>query len=94
MIIPINDKWRIASDERNWTVQTKITSKKRGEEWLAKSYHATLAQASQSLSQRLARAIETNTLTEALVEIEQLSTTLTGALTPHFKPDQEKRSNG
>ena len=66
MIIQVTDDYRIASDEHSWIVQrikrygpdTKSAEQGITEKWESITWHPTLAQAGQSLSERLWRVCE------------------------------------
>ncbi len=69
MILPIDHKHRIRSDEHCWAVET---TRKRGSKtcWRGISYHPTLEAAVNSLGQRMVRTSNATTLVEALRAVE------------------------
>lgn len=56
MILLINDKWRIATDEHQWIVQQRI-GKSGKEQWKARSWHTTPLNAVWSVVSRGVREI-------------------------------------
>ena len=61
MIIPINERYRITSDEYQWIIQKKRSRKGR-EDWESKLSFGTFESALQSLGELLVRRSEANTL--------------------------------
>ena len=61
MIIPINDRYRIASDPRQWMIQEPRT--RNGEtEWESKYYFGTLESAVKELRELMVRTSDAQTL--------------------------------
>jgi len=81
MIIPINDRYRISSDEYQWIIQTK-RNRKGKEDWQARLYYPTLKAALEGLGELMVRQSDVATLADALAEVENVATTLSQALTP------------
>ena len=81
MIIPIIEQCRITTDPYQWIIQKRRTRRGR-EEWESQTYHPSFQSALQSLGEHLVRASDTQTLEEALVAVENVTTTLSQALTP------------
>ena len=81
MIIPINARYRIVSDEYQWIIQRKRTRKGK-EDWQARLYYPTLKAALEGLGDLMVRQSDVATLADALVEVENVTTTLSQALTP------------
>ena len=83
MIIPINDRYRIASDPRQWMIQEPRT--RNGEtEWESRYYFGTLESAVKELREVMVRTSDGETLVGMdLADIEKVTTTLSRALTPH-----------
>jgi len=81
MIIPINDRYRITSDEYQWIIQ-KMRNRKGKEDWQARLYYPTLKAALEGLGDLMVRQSDVATLADALVEVENVTTTLSQALTP------------
>lgn len=83
MIIPIDSDYRITSDALCWKVEKSGTLK--GEAvWSPISWHETPGGAVKSLSRRLVRSCETETLEEAIHAVEEIGEKLTKALTPRL----------
>ena len=80
MIIPINQQYRITADPYQWIIQTKRTKYVK-EEWRAETYHPTVESALQSLGELLVRQSNAETLADALVEVRNVATQLSQALT-------------
>ena len=81
MIIPINDRYRITSDEYQWIIQTK-RNRKGKEDWQARFYYPTLKAALEGLGELMVRQSDVATLADALAKVENVATTLSQALTP------------
>ena len=81
MIIPINDQYRISSDEYQWIIQTK-RNRKGKKDWQARFYYPTLKAALEGLGELMVRQSDVVTLADALAEVENVATTLSQALTP------------
>ena len=84
MEIPINEKYRLSSDEYQWIVQ-KRRSRKGKVAWTNLEYHSRLDSAVRSLGELMVRRSKVNTLVDALKEVETIATTLSQALTPHIE---------
>jgi len=86
MILPINDKYRIASDSRQWIVQTPVkTSKKYPDGWQSSSYYVSLPQLVDALCDRMLRESHATGVAEGLEEVKRIWRTLTHALAPHYE---------
>ena len=81
MIIPINDKYRLKSDEYQWIIERKRTRKGR-EDWQARLFYPTVKAAVQGIGELMVRQSKANTLVDALEAVENVATTLSQALTP------------
>lgn len=86
MIIPIDEEWRIATDEYQWIVQRSQVagdnSRNPGSiRWINQSFHGSLDSAIRSLGQRMLRTSNAETLAEALEVFKNVSDTLSQALT-------------
>ena len=84
MEIPINEKYRLSSDEYQWIVQKRRTRKGKLD-WKNLEYHSRLDSAVRSLGELMVRRSKANTLVDALKEVETIATTLSQALTPHIE---------
>ena len=83
MIIPINQQYRIATDPYQWIVQKK-RSRKGKEDWESQTYHPSIQSALQSFGEFMVRQSDATTLTDALVEVENVTTTLSQAVRDQF----------
>jgi len=80
MIIPINDRYRIASDPRQWMIQESRT--RNGEaEWESRYYFGTLESAVKELREVMVRTSDAQTLVDALADVEKATTILSQART-------------
>jgi len=77
--IDINTDYRITSDSHQWIVQ-KRRIRKGNQDWESVAFLASLPTALEWLRERLVREGEAETLTDALGEIETVTTTLSQAL--------------
>ena len=84
MIIPINNKYRIASDQYQWIVQSKRT-RNGSLEWEARLFYPTFRMALGSLGELMVRESKAETLAEALTDVKNITTRLSQALTPQFQ---------
>lgn len=89
MILPINDKWRIRSEDRQWCVEEL---RGRGDKavWQSVSYHRKLEQAANSLLQRRVRRSEAVGVQEVIDAIDRIEKELVQALS-WFNSDMFKR---
>ena len=81
MIIPINARYRIVSDEYQWIIQ-RIRTRKGKEDWQARLYYPTLKAAVEGLGELMVRQSKADTLVSALAAVEEVATQLSQALTP------------
>jgi len=93
MIIPINEQYRITTDPYQWIVQKK-RSRKGKEDWESQTYHPSIQSALQSFGEFMVRQSDATTLTDALVEVENVTTTLSQALTPQFQVISDVKKTG
>ena len=85
MIIPIDNEYRLITDEYQWIVQKRRAKvKDEKNRWKPIGYYASVQQAIQSLGERLVRESKVDTLGEALAEIEKVSLRLSTALDRDF----------
>ena len=80
MIIPINDRYRIASDPRQWMIQEPRTRNSETE-WESRYYFGTLESAVKELREVMVRTSDGETLVDDLADIEKVTTMLSRALT-------------
>ena len=82
MLIPINERYQIASDTGQWMIQE--ARKRNGETvWQSKYYFGTFKSALNELGELMVRASDAETLVDALADVEKVTTILSQALTPH-----------
>ena len=65
MIIPINARYRIVSDEYQWIIQRKRTRKGK-EEWQARLYYPPLKAAVEGLGELMVRQSKADTLVQCI----------------------------
>ena len=86
MILPVNDKYRIASDSKQWIVQTPVKiSKKYPDGWQSTSYYVSLPQLVNALCDRMLRESNAVGVAEGLEEVKRILRMLTHALAPHYE---------
>jgi len=88
MILAIDEKYRIKSDEYCWHIQKARTRTKDGKkviDWESIKWVTSLESAVNILGELMVRTSDAQTLGEALIEIEKITTTLSQALTTKFK---------
>ncbi len=84
MILPINEKYRIAGDKYCWSIQK--SKRKNGHIiWESINWFQSLEHAVNHLGEMMVRTSDAQTLADALKEIEKVTTLLTHALSPKFK---------
>ena len=95
MKLPINKQYRIASDANQWILQ-KSRTRKGLQEWESIAYYTDLDPLVKSLTNRMVRDSDATTLTDALAAIENVTTTISQALTVQEETLREttlRRSN-
>jgi len=95
MKLPINKQYRIASDANQWILQ-KSRTRKGVQEWESIAYYTDLDPLVKSLTNRMVRDSDATTLTDALAAIENVTTTISQALTVQEETLREttlRRSN-
>ena len=80
MKLPINEQYRISSDAYQWILQ-KTRTRKGVKDWESITFHGDLDDLIKDLGNRMVRESDATTLAEALVAIENVTTTLSQALT-------------
>ena len=86
MLIPINDQFRIKSDSMQWMIQTR-RSRNGKPSWESKLFFPTLQGAINELGELMVRESQAQTLADALVAVENVTTTLSQALTARLETD-------
>ena len=84
MMIPINDQFRIKSDSRQWMIERKRLRQGK-ESWEARLYFGTLKACLKDLGELMVRTSKANTLADALKDVENVTATLSQALTPQLE---------
>ena len=95
MQLPINKQYRISADANQWILQ-KSRTRKGVQEWESIAYYTDLDPLVKSLTNRMVRDSDATTLTDALVAIENVTTTISQALTVQEETLREttlRRSN-
>ncbi len=84
MIIPINDQYRLYGETYQWQIQSPRT--RQGETvWEScGAYFTRLDQAANYIGNRMVREADTQTLSEALVEVERVVSLIKNAISKHF----------
>ena len=95
MLIPINDQFRIKSDSMQWMIQTR-RSRNGKPSWESKLFFPTLQGAINELGELMVRESKAQTLVDALVAVENVTTVLSQALTSRLEgmlevTDREKQ---
>ena len=91
MMIPINDQLSIKSDSRQSMIERKRIRKGK-ESWEARFYFGTLKACLKDLGELMVRESKANTLADALKDVENVTTTLSQALTPQLEGVLEVRA--
>ena len=84
MLIPINDQFRIKSDSMQWMIQTR-RSRNGKPSWESKLFFPTLQGAINELGELMVRESKAQTLADALVAVENVTTVLSQALTSRLE---------
>jgi hypothetical protein len=91
MILPIDDRYRLAADRYSWSIQ-EYRGKRRqslAERWEPISWHPTLDSAVNALSHLMLRTSEAQTLADAVIEVDRITAKLCHALSPTFEVRQK-----
>ena len=89
MILPIDENYRLTSDCRGWAIQKRRKRKHRKtgvhkDDWESILWFPTLPQVVNGLAALKIRTSDTETLADALVDVEKIAATLCQALAPKF----------
>ena len=84
MLIQINDQFRIKSDSMQWMIQRRRTRNGKPS-WESKLFFPTLQGAINELGELMVRESKAQTLADALVAVEKLTTVLSQALTSRLE---------
>ena len=95
MLIPINDQFCIKSDSMQWMIQRR-RSRNGKPSWESKLFFPTLQGAINELGELMVRESKAQTLADALVAVENVTTVLCQALTSRLEgmlevTDREKQ---
>ncbi len=90
MIIPINDKYRIATDRYQWKIE-EVRRRKGKPEWNPILFYATFDRALKDLGELMVRQSDAETLAEALLDIENVCTTISQAFPMHLMEETTRR---
>ena len=91
MILPISEKYRIASDRHGWAIQ-EFRPKKSGDEWRPMLFYSDIGKAVSGLAHLMLRTSDAQTLADALAEVENISHQLTRALAPQYEVRRKENS--
>jgi len=93
MILPIDDEYRIEGDRYSWSIQK--ARKKNGETaWESINWFKSFKHAVNHLGEMMVRTSNAQTLGEALVEIEKVTTKLSHALSTKFEVIRKVKIDG
>ena len=84
MLIQINDQFRIKSDSMQWMIQRRRTRNGK-QSWESKLFFPTLQGAINELGELMVRESQAQTLADALVAVENVTTVLFQALTTRLE---------
>ena len=84
MLIQINDQFRIKSDSMQWMIQRRRTRNGKPS-WESKLFFPTLQGAINELGELMVRESQVQTLADALVTVENVTTVLCQALTTRLE---------
>ena len=91
MIIPVNEQFRIFTDENQWIVQ-EVRNRLGKKIWRSKFFYPTFESALKGLGQLMVRLSDAQTLADAIGDVEKVSTTLSQALTIRIEGLEEAQS--
>ena len=81
MIIPVNEQYRIATDPYQWMVE-KARIRNGKKDWEPKLFYPSFKSALKGLGELMVRRSNAETLADALLDVNEIATTLSQALTP------------
>ena len=91
MIIPVDEQFRIATDPNQWMVE-KARTRNGKKDWAPKLFYPTFESALKGLGELMVRRSNAETLADALLDVNEIATTLSQALTPTiegpFRPEK------
>ena len=83
-IIPINEEFRLTADKHQWIIQ-QVRTRKGKTDWESQWYFSSIQGALNHLGEVMVRVSGAQTLAEALKAVENVTTTLSQALTPKIE---------
>ena len=83
-IIPINEEFRLTADKHQWIIQ-QVRTRKGKTDWESQWYFSSIQGALSHLGEVMVRVSGAQTLAEALKAVENVTTTLSQALTPKIE---------
>ena len=83
-IIPINEEFRLTADKHQWIIQ-QVRTRKGKTDWESQWYFSSIQGALNHLGEVMVRVSGAQTLAEALEAVENVTTTLSQALTPKIE---------
>ena len=89
-IIPINEEYRLTADKYQWIIQ-QARSRKWKKDWQSKWFYPTVQSALKGLGELMVRRCGAQTLAEALETVENVTTTLSQALTPRIEDEVDRQ---
>jgi hypothetical protein len=92
-VIPIDHQYRLAADEHGWMIQVQ-RGRNGKKEWESRWYFTGIEGAIGWLGEMLVRVSGTQTLPEALQEVDRIATRLSQALTPKIDVDLSAHKGG
>jgi len=84
VILPIDDEYRIKGDKHSWAIQ-KGRMREGEITWESVSWFTSLESTVNHLGDHMVRTSDAQTLGEALIAVEKVTTLLTHALSPKFE---------
>ncbi len=96
-IIPLNEKYRLASDYRAWELQEKITRKHRktgkpAEEWSPIRWYSTFDSALKDVSEVCLRISKAEDIGEAIKEVKDLLASIRHAVASELTDKGERKT--
>ena len=89
-IIPINEEYRLTADKYQWIIQ-QARSRKGKKDWQSKWFYPTVQSALKGLGEVMVRRSGAQTSAEALETVENVTTTLSQALTPRIDDEVDRQ---
>jgi len=90
MIVPVNELYRIVSDQYNWTIQRRHVTESGVKSWHPWKYYATLKQAAQMLAERQIRNIDVEGMVAIIDQSNFIIGEVVDAMRTHAKKHEGK----